>query len=102
MSAVKPHRQPKARDPWQLALESLTELFPTPCIREREERIGKAVCAPMPDLGEEGTQYLIKTSVPGLKKRDVKVTTEIRNGALCVLLTRNPKAGVKHLEVRFS
>ncbi len=56
----------------------------------------------MLDLSEDGTEYLIKTELPGGKKRDVKVTTEFKDGVLCVYLTKNRKANRQHLEANAS
>jgi len=76
MNALKRWNQQKALEAWQHALGSLVNRPPGQWPEGHEEQIAVAEWAPLVDISEDATEYLIKAELPEVKKEDVKVTAE--------------------------
>ena len=52
------------------------------------------------DITEDDREYRIKAELPEVRKEDVKVAAEFKDGVLAVRLTKNEKARPKSVEVK--
>ena len=51
-------------------------------------------------ITEDDREYRIKAELPEVRKEDVKVAAEFKDGVLAVRLTKNEKARPKSVEVK--
>ena len=85
---------------WQHALGSLVNRPPVHWPEGQEEPLAVAEWAPLVDISEDDKEYLIKAELPEVRKEDVKVTAEFKDGVLMVHLAKTEQAKPQHIEVK--